>query len=86
MPAGHRIDVEHPLYKAFHTEAEAKGLTQEAFSEALFAYVRGVAGKTTPTTAPAAPAPAAEPDFSKMSTREQIHHAIANSPGRTPLR
>ena len=74
---GHSIDTAHPLFKSFEADAVARGMSQEAFSAALAAYARGATGKPAP--APAPPAQAAKPDFSRMSTAQKFHHALQQS-------
>ena len=81
---GLSINTNHADYKALEALAREEGWTQKSFSRVLSLEAkRHMASRAA---APAPAAPALKPDFSKMSTREQFHYAIANSAGRRPLR
>jgi hypothetical protein len=80
-----KVDTADWRYQALHDYAEKNGWGQDQFSKALADEARRVAAATRPAPL-AASAPAAKPNFSKMSVRDQFHHAVMNSPGRKPLR
>jgi hypothetical protein len=83
VPAGHSINVEHEDYKRLVSLAEKEGLTRRQFSAAFgYEFQRHARAASAPMPAPAAPTPAPAPkvDVSKLSTREQFAHALANSP------
>jgi hypothetical protein len=68
--------------------ATRESWSQAAFSETLGIEARRVSAeheraRPAPPAA-SAQAPAAKPDFGKLSSREQIAHVLANSPGRKP--
>jgi hypothetical protein len=83
LPEGASIDVENPRFKALHDLASRENLSQSAFSGLLGIEAQRLLAEHE--RARAAPAPAAKPDFSKMSAREQIAYSLAASPGRRPL-
>jgi hypothetical protein len=89
LPEGHRIDTADPRYKALEELATRERWSQAAFTSVLDIEARRVSSEHERTRARSAaapaPAPAPKPEFSKMSTQQQFHHAIANSPGRRPL-
>jgi hypothetical protein len=85
LPPGLRVDTSDARYRALEALATRESWSQAAFSETLGIEARRVSAEHERThAAPGAraPAPAAKPDFSKLSSREQIAHALANSPGR----
>jgi hypothetical protein len=83
---GLSINTDHADYKALEALAREENWTQKSFSRVLGLEAKRVMAPKPAASAPAAPAPAPKPDFSKMSARDQIAHALANSPGRKPLR
>lgn len=80
LPAGHSIDTSHADYRALEAMATKHGLSQAAFSDALGYELRRQQARAP--AAPAAPPPAAKPDFSKMTTAQQFAHALAKGQGR----
>jgi hypothetical protein len=81
LPPGFRVDTNDARYRALHDLASRENLSQRAFSEILGVEAQRVNSEyeraRTATPAAAAPAPAAKPDFAKMSTQQQFHYAIA---------
>jgi hypothetical protein len=85
LPPGLRVDTGDARYRALEALATRESWSQAAFSETLGIEARRVSAEHERThTAPAAAAPAPKPDLSKLSSREQFAHALANSPGRKP--
>jgi hypothetical protein len=89
LPPGFKVDTNDAHYKALHDLASREKLSQSAFSQILGVEAQRVnseyeRARATPA-APAAPAPAAKPDFSKLTTSQKFAHALANSPTRSPL-
>ena len=83
LSAGTSINVDHADFKALAAVAREEGWSQKSFSRVLgLEFQRHERARA----AAPAPPPAAKPDFSKMTTQQQFHHALANSPGRKPLR
>jgi hypothetical protein len=81
LPEGFSIRTDDPRYQDLHSLAEREGWSQSAFSNLLGIEARRVAAEHERARAVApAPAPAAKPDFARMSTREQMHYALANGP------
>jgi hypothetical protein len=86
LPAGASINTEHADYKALTAVAREEGWSQKSFSRVLGLEI--ARHERTRAAAPA-PAPAASgvpANWDKLSTREQMHHALAASPSRKPLR
>lgn len=84
--AGWKIDTNDARYREQHALAEAAGLSQEQFSKGLEFEAQRVdrqriAAENARAAPPAAP-PVAKPDFSKMTTAQQFHHALTNGPKR----
>ena len=86
LPPGHSIDTNHARYKALHDLATSQKWTQDAFSSVLGIEAGRVnADHASARAAAPAPAPAPKVAFENMTTSQQFHHALANSPGRKPL-
>ncbi|MGB7973331.1 MAG: hypothetical protein WCF81_03045 [Roseiarcus sp.] len=82
LPPGFKVDTGDARYKALHDLATREKLSQSAFSSILGVEAQRVnadyeRARATPA-APAAPAPAAKPDFSKMSFAQKAQYALAN--------
>ena len=88
LPPGASIDTASARYRELEALATSQKWSQDSFSGALGLEARRVSSEyeRARAAAPAAPAPAPKPDFSKMTTQQQFHHALLNSPGRKPLR
>jgi hypothetical protein len=80
LPPGFKVDETDARYKALHDLATREKLSQSAFSQILGVEASRVNAdyERARATAPAAPAPAAKPDFSKMSTTDKFAYALAN--------
>jgi hypothetical protein len=81
LPEGHRIDTSDERYRQLEALATAHKWSQAAFSETLAIEARRVSAEHERARAAApAPAPAASgvpANWDKLSTREQMHHALA---------
>jgi hypothetical protein len=86
LPPGHSIDANSSRYKELHSLAEREKWSQAAFSDLLGIEARRVSAEHERTRAAPAPAPAAKPavpaNWDKLTTQQQLHHALASSPGR----
>jgi hypothetical protein len=84
LPPGFKVDTSDPRYRALHDLATRERLSQSAFSQILGVEASRVnaeyeRARATPSAAPT-PAPAAKPDFARMSSRELFAYSLANSP------
>ncbi len=81
LPPGFKVDTTDPRYRALHDLAIREKLSQSAFSAILGVEAQRVNAdyeRARSTPAPPAPAPAAKPDFSKMSTADKFAYALNN--------
>jgi hypothetical protein len=81
LPPGFSVNTADPRYVALREMAVREKLSQSAFSSILGAEASRINGeyeRARATPAAPAPAPAAKPDFAKMSTRDKLAHALAN--------
>jgi hypothetical protein len=87
LPPGYSVDTTSERYKEFEAMATRHGLSQSAFSETLGIEARRVAAEHARAAAPVpngtpAPAPAAKPNYAKMTTAEKFANSLAASKGR----
>jgi hypothetical protein len=83
LPPGFKVDTADPRYRALHDLAVREKLSQSAFSSILGVEASRITSEyERARSTPAAPAPAAKPDFSKMSTAAKFAYAVANSTPR----
>jgi hypothetical protein len=78
LPPGFKVDTGDPRYVALRDLATREKLSQSAFSQILGVEAARINAEyeRARATPAAAPAPAPKPDFSKMSTRDQMAYAL----------
>jgi hypothetical protein len=79
LPPGFKIDEADPRFVALRDLATRERWSQKALSDVLGIEARRVSAEYERANAtPAAPAPAAKPDFSRMNTAQKLRYALEN--------